>query len=189
MEVRREKWRTFLRSLIAFSLFTASLAFINEHVTKLILKEARPSHQYLLTRSKELDKLDSLYSLQTSSRAGYFEQLVTGDTLLFKDINSRVLHHWIEEPGYSFPSGHSFNAFLLATVIAFSLARSSHKIWKKVYAIPFIWALLVAISRVALGAHTPLDVGVGATMGFAVAALFLYFDKTRRLIIHKKQLV
>lgn len=154
-----------------------------------MLKEARPSHEYILMQSSTLDKLDSLYSLQTSLRANYFEQLITGDTLLFKNIDPRVLHHWIEEAGYSFPSGHSFNAFLLATVIAFSLSGSSHRTWKKAWFIPFMWALLVAVSRVALGAHTPLDVSVGAAMGFSVAALFLYFDKTRKLIIHKRKLI
>lgn len=188
VEVRREKWCTFLKSLIALTLFTASLAFINEYVTKRLLKEARPSHEYILTRSGAMDQMDSLYSLETALRADYFKQLITGDTLLYKKVDSRVLHHWIEEAGYSFPSGHSFNSFLLATVISFSLSSSAHKTWKKLWFMPFVWALLVAVSRVALGAHTPFDVSAGAALGFSVAAVFLYFDKTRKLIIHKRQL-
>jgi membrane-associated phospholipid phosphatase len=39
---------------------------------------------------------------------------------------------------------------------------------------------------VALGAHHPIDVIVGSAMGFVVAAAFIYFDTTRKLIIHKK---
>jgi phosphatidylglycerophosphatase B len=50
-----------------------------------------------------------------------------------------------------------------------------------------LWAFIVALSRVAIGVHNPLDVVVGAFAGFAISAVFIYFDTTRKLLIHKKE--
>ena len=59
----------------------------------------------------------------------------------------------------SFPSGHTLEAFAIATAFAFAFP-------KKKYVIPlFIWALLVAYSRMALGVHYPSDVLGGMIVG------------------------
>ena len=71
-----------------------------------------------------------------------------------------------EATGYSFPSGHS----QMAGGLFGGIARW-HKGW--VRAIGIILALLVAFSRLYLGVHTPLDVGVGLLMG-VVLVLVLY---------------
>jgi phosphatidylglycerophosphatase B len=97
-----------------------------------------------------------------------------------------VLAHWIEEAGYSFPSGHSFNAFLLATVLAFSILRSRKLHLNKYFFIPFIWATAIAVSRVAIGAHAPIDVTFGAAMGIFFGVLLLYFETSRNFILHRK---
>ncbi|MEG1789344.1 MAG: phosphatase PAP2 family protein [Oscillospiraceae bacterium] len=69
--------------------------------------------------------------------------------------------------GYSFPSGHTQNAFSSFGCIA----RWTKRLWLRVLCVVII--LLVAFSRMYLGVHTPLDVGVGALMG-AVFVLALY---------------
>lgn len=59
------------------------------------------------------------------------------------------------------PSGHTITAFAAATAIYFSLTpgyRRRH-LWL------FLVALGVALSRVAVGAHWPADVAVGAALG------------------------
>ncbi len=186
VEVWQHKLTTFFKSVVALSVFIGAWAFINEHLTKPLLKEVRPSHAYLLEQTHLTTKLDSLYALTKEQRMLYFHNLVQQTQQQFSTIDKKVLAHWVEEAGYSFPSGHSFNAFLLATIMAFSLSHATNKKLHAWYWVPFVWAALVALSRVALGAHHPIDVTVGSFMGFAVAAAFIYFDTTRVLLIPKR---
>lgn len=183
--------RTFslFRSVTSLVLFLALFAFVNEHFTKPMAKAVRPSHRYMLTETNHLNLLDSVYMLSKEDRGSFFALLVENNKEPFSNIDVKVLQHWIEEAGYSFPSGHSFNAFLLATVFAFSLYTAGRKQFHKYYALPFVWAFLVALSRVVIGAHTPLDVSVGAALGLLISLLFLYFDSTRKWIIHRKKTI
>jgi len=66
--------------------------------------------------------------------------------------------------GPSFPSGHAIVAFALAGIIAPYLTRG----WKIV---AYVAALAVALSRIYLGAHNPLDVLAGAAAGLLIAAV------------------
>ncbi len=61
--------------------------------------------------------------------------------------------------GYSFPSGHTQSAVGLLG----SIARWNKGIWLRVGLV--LIALLVAFSRLYLGVHTPLDVGVSIILG------------------------
>jgi undecaprenyl-diphosphatase len=65
------------------------------------------------------------------------------------------------QSGHGFVSGHSAVAFALATVIAPHLLGR----WRLV---PFVLATVVALGRVYVGAHLPLDVIGGAALGVAV---------------------
>lgn len=73
------------------------------------------------------------------------------------------LHRLIQETGYSFPSGHSMEAFALYAALAFLLWR--HVPTKRgrttVILISIIMILLIGMSRIYLGVHYPSDV-VGA---------------------------
>jgi len=186
VESKREKLLTFIKSFVAVSLFIGALAFVNEYLTKPLLKEVRPSHHYIANQLGVNHQLDSVYQLTKIQRKNYFDQLIQNNETYFSNIDNKVLHHWIEEAGYSFPSGHSFNAYLLATIMAFSLYHANNKKWNNYFWIPFLWAGSVALSRVAIGAHTAIDVTVGSLGGFTIAAIFIYFDTTRKLLIHKK---
>ena len=74
--------------------------------------------------------------------------------------------------GYSFPSGHSQNA-----VGTFGgIARFTRRKWVRVAAI--VVAVLVPLSRMYLGVHTPLDVGVAAVI--AVALVFALYPLMER---------
>lgn len=71
--------------------------------------------------------------------------------------------HVIGEPLFiaAMPSGHTITAFAGATAIYFSLAPGKRLRWLWL----FVAALGVACSRVAVGAHWPADVSVGAAIG------------------------
>ena len=64
-----------------------------------------------------------------------------------------------EGGGSSFPSGHALEAFAVAA--ALSLLFSKKKIAIPVY----LWAMIVAYSRMALGVHYPSDILAGAIIG------------------------
>ncbi len=66
---------------------------------------------------------------------------------------------------FSFPSGHTSAAFLMATLLAF---------FHPALAVPiFLWAASVGLSRIFLGVHFPTDILVGMSMGMGVALLSL----------------
>lgn len=117
-----------------------------------------------------------------SKREGYF-LLSTGliGTVLnqFLKLLCRIPRPWVldetfaivesaraEATGYSFPSGHT----QMAAGLYGGIARW-HGGWIRIAGV--ILALLVAFSRLYLGVHTPLDVGVGLLMAAALV-LILY---------------
>ena len=100
---------------------------------------------------------------------------------------------WVQDPsfsiveaaregatGYSFPSGHTQSAVMLFGGVAMWLKKR----WVTVAAAVII--LLTAFSRMYLGVHTPLDVGVSLIAGVLMLILmhvaFRYADSGRRAI-------
>ena len=74
--------------------------------------------------------------------------------------------------GYSFPSGHTQNA-----ISTFGgIARFTRRKWVRIAAA--VIAVLVPLSRMYLGVHTPLDVGVAAVI--AVALVFALYPLMER---------
>ncbi|MCX6267437.1 MAG: phosphatase PAP2 family protein [Bacteroidetes bacterium] len=59
----------------------------------------------------------------------------------------------------SFPSGHTLEAFAMAAAISLLFAG------KKIFIPVYLWAILVAYSRMALGVHYPSDVLAGIMIG------------------------
>ena len=62
---------------------------------------------------------------------------------------------------FSLPSGHSAAAFLFA-----GIAAASFPTWAMAF---YMWASLVALSRVALGVHYPSDIVAGAALDSGLA--------------------
>lgn len=89
----------------------------------------------------------------------------------------RIPRPWVKDPeftivesargeatGYSFPSGHTQSS----VGIFGGLARYNKNLWARVICI--IFCILVPFSRLYLGVHTPLDVGV--SVGIALILIF-----------------
>ena len=105
----------------------------------------------------------------------------------FLKLLFRIPRPWVLDPsleivesarpgatGYSFPSGHTQSA--VGTYGA--LARMSERRWVKI----LCWAvvILVPISRMYLGVHTPMDVGVSAVIALALVFLLPPFFRAAR---------
>jgi membrane-associated phospholipid phosphatase len=107
-------------------------------------------------------------ALLTAPFAGLYTHVVKRWTDLLRPAKalSRETFHIIDSTilWNSFPSGHSVTAFAAAGILVFCSRR--RLVW---LALPF--AMLVAFSRVAVGAHWPLDLLGGAAGGWAAAAL------------------
>lgn len=73
----------------------------------------------------------------------------------------------------SFPSGHTTFAFLIATTLG-------HRAPRGVAWLLWIFAFLVGLSRIVVGAHFPADVVGGALLGFAVGFVMRTIAAIRR---------
>lgn len=184
----RGKALVFIRALLSLIVILSAFAYLNEHLIKKTIRASRPSHSYIVKQTKFNTKLDSIYALAEDNKRVFFKKLIAADSVTFGTIDPRILDHWTEETGYSFPSGHSFNAFLLAGIIAFGIYQNAAASRKWLCAVPLLWASMVALSRVAVGAHTSLDVSVGSAMGIILAYSLMSFRFTRELIIPKRSI-
>jgi undecaprenyl-diphosphatase len=76
-------------------------------------------------------------------------------------VTVRTFNH----AGYSFPSNHAANNFAAAMILSSFLYS-----WRRFF---YLFAFLVAYSRIYVGVHFPLDVAAGAIWGCAIAMLIL----------------
>lgn len=74
---------------------------------------------------------------------------------------------------YGFYSSHASNMFFLASFLS-SLLGKKYKYFT--FSI-FIWATIIAYSRIYLGVHYPFDVAYGALVGFLLGGLFSVLAK------------
>lgn len=81
---------------------------------------------------------------------------------------------------FGFYSAHSSNSFFVATYLTILLG-------KKIKQLPyflFVWAAIVAYSRVYIGMHFPGDIIIGAIMGILLA---LFFGTLAKKVIRKSE--
>jgi len=86
-------------------------------------------------------------------------------------LSHAIREHWINETGYSFPSGHSFSSMFFATfLLAMGVSYiSTCRLWLFYLLLP--WALAVCYSRPILRVHTPMDIAVGGLEGILLGLI------------------
>jgi phosphatidylglycerophosphatase B len=179
-------FKTLLRSSVLLFVLIGGFAFINEHLTKKTTRVIRPSLEYIARQTQGEFIPEQLYARSGDERTAVVMNAIANHRTAFHHVDKYVLNHWSDETGYSFPSGHTFNAFLLATIISFSLYHSRSKQVRYYYILPPLWAMAVGISRVALGAHSAADVIAGGGMGLIAGMVFIHWDDLRHLVLHRK---
>jgi membrane-associated phospholipid phosphatase len=76
----------------------------------------------------------------------------------------------------SLPSGHSIAAFIVITILLFAFMpkKNTHKISWSLFIIALGFA--ITISRVGVGAHYPVDVVIGSTIGYIIAIFGIHIN-------------
>jgi undecaprenyl-diphosphatase len=64
---------------------------------------------------------------------------------------------------FSFPSGHTSGVFLVVTALALLIPVGVFGFYL------YVWAVAVALSRIVLGVHFPMDTVAGALLGSSIA--------------------
>lgn len=124
-----------------------------------------------------------IWLLWKGGRTGRIAFVLLIITIICSDqLSSTFIKAWVARPrpchsltmlrllvdcgsGYSFPSSHAVNNFAAAVILSYF-----YKQYRSVY---FSIAAVVAFSRVYVGVHYPIDIVVGALIGFFVAKLIL----------------
>lgn len=98
---------------------------------------------------------------------------IAGETVVYaiKSLVGRERPQlWTEQwySGSSFPSGHTLVVAAFAIAVALSVARLQPAARNAAVSVACVWTLLVALSRLVLGAHWPTDVVAAACIGAAL---------------------
>ena len=167
----KNTWQEVTVIVLLSSILAGGGAAINEHIIKTELKISRPNIIWLAGDNGFGPlgmQAEQFYELgnKEARRKPLMEVLKQQSMPIV--LSSSVESHWVEETGYSFPSGHAFSAmffasFLLGIAITYITTK---RIWIFYALLP--WALAVCYSRTILRVHTPLDVTVGGFQGMVV---------------------
>ncbi len=165
----RQRLLSFLVTVVFFYAVLSGFAMFNEYALKQWIKAPRPSLSFLTQKGVNQAGVEGFYRKSKEERQQYLSEMVRQYPEKIRQIKPYILSHWIEESGFSFPSGHTQNAFLLGILFALLLDFRMPGNARFLVVIPLLWACLVGTSRVAIGVHTKVDVTVGALMGGLIA--------------------
>lgn len=173
---------TLITSLFLF-IIAGPLAKLNEHIIKEQFQFKRPYTFYLNKNYKF--QIQEFYAKHTKdARKVYLNNFIgTVKEKIYTKVDKSVVEHWLIETGYSFPSGHSLNAFLIATLFGYGILRlyKKRKLRYMFWGLTF-WAIIVSLSRVSVGAHSALDVSTGAVIGFLIGLFIIITGVVDKLL-------
>ena len=154
---------------LALTLFLGVGAVVNEFVVKPRLNSPRPNIEELA----QLGLLDlspeRFYALQGDRSAHLRRVLESMPGRL--PMATAIREHWIEETGFSFPSGHSTAAMLVATFFCCLGVQTSESRRRGLLFLLLPWAVLICFARPVLRVHRPIDITVGGLQGVTLGVL------------------
>ncbi len=109
-------------------------------------------------------KRESVLVLITTGGAGLLDVVMK---LFFRRNRPNVPWAILHEHSFSFPSGHSVEAFALYGMLLYLLLKHVSRAWQKTLAVLAAVALAsgIGLSRIYLGVHYPSDVAAGYFVG------------------------
>ncbi|MBK8551133.1 MAG: phosphatase PAP2 family protein [Ignavibacteria bacterium] len=144
-----------------------------------IFRNPRPSQLYLVEKGSIQKGGAEFFSMPLEEKSRFMRKTIDDNETGFNDIYPPILNSWVYESGYSFPSGHAETSFFLGTILAFVIIKTHSK--KYYVLIPLAWAILVAISRVVIGVHYPIDVTAGAFIGLSIALIIISLKRINKI--------
>ncbi|MFW5425861.1 MAG: phosphatase PAP2 family protein [Methylophagaceae bacterium] len=175
----QQRWKEACIIVVITAIFAGGGAAFNEHIIKAELKLPRPNIVWLADSDSLNMSDEAFYAIgDKEARRVPLTRALSSEPIA---LSPRIKAHWIEETGYSFPSGHAFSAMFIATfflMLANTLITSKRR-WLFYALLP--WALAVCYSRPILRVHTPFDITVGGFQGLVLG--FVAWLIARWLII------
>ncbi|MCX8650639.1 phosphatase PAP2 family protein [Gilliamella sp. B2776] len=157
--------------------FCLVCAILGGQIVKTIIKsQTAESRPYVLWMTKEFHLSDKQFYLLPKSEK---QQFISEKLNNSKIIPNWLSKHWQSETGYSLPSGHTLFsatwAFLAITLLGF---RRHYIIVTAI----IVWALLIEISRLALGMHSPIDLLLGILLAWAISLICYFYSQKWHIV-------
>ena len=173
---RRQRLREAAAMTLAMVLFLGAGAWFNERLVKPAFASPRPDIVELSNRGVLPISPTRFYEIGSKGeRRQYLANVFSESQGAALRLSPQVRQHWLEETGYSFPSGHSSASMLVATFFL-CVGGATLRGRRALALVPLLpWALFVCVSRPVLRVHRPLDITLGAVQGTIIGVCAFLF--------------
>jgi phosphatidylglycerophosphatase B len=168
----RQRARELAAISLALVVFLGAGSALNESVIKPAFASPRPDIVELSARGVLPVSPARFYELPSKrARREYLAEVLRAPRASAIGLSPAVRRHWLDETGFSFPSGHSTAAMMVATFFLL-LGSVTLRGARLIPLAPLLaWAVCVCVSRPVLRVHRPVDITVGAVQGALLGAL------------------
>ncbi|MCX8710951.1 phosphatase PAP2 family protein [Gilliamella sp. B3464] len=164
------------KKIVLIGILLVGAILTGQMIKAVIKSQTAESRPYVLWMNKQYQLSDDkFYSLAKSEKKQLIDQLLTNSNM----IPTWLREHWQNETGYSFPSGHTLFAVTWAFLAVTLLGFKRHYI--VVYML-IIWALLIEISRLCLGMHSPVDLLCGVLVAWIISLICYFYAQKYHIV-------
>lgn len=164
------------KKIVLIGILLVGAILTGQMIKAVIKSQTAESRPYVLWMNKQYQLSDDkFYSLAKSEKKQLIDQLLTNSNM----IPTWLRQHWQNETGYSFPSGHTLFAVTWAFLAVTLLGFKRHSI--VVYML-IIWALLIEISRLCLGMHSPVDLLCGVLVAWIISLICYFYAQKYHIV-------